>query len=98
MEAVSQYGVPAIVALMIIKEVFGFVKTRNGKGPLRGFEVYHAKQLSDLYNWHKPDPETGRFRWYERDDEIILALRKNGNEIVHEIRELRKAYVKNGKR
>jgi len=30
--AASQYSVPGIVALLIVREVFGFVRSRNGNG------------------------------------------------------------------
>ena len=95
MESINTYGVVGILVLLILRDVFAFVQTRrNGKKKSCHFHERWGGNIEELHEWHKPDAETGRFRWYERDDEIIQSVVKIGEDIVHEIRELRKAYTK----
>jgi len=99
MENFKEYGVVGILVLLILKEVFAFVKVRMGSGPTCPnackFKAFHATQVEELHEWHKPDPETGRFSWYERDGEIIAAVARVGEDLVRELREFRKDW-KNG--
>ncbi len=101
MDNFKEYGVVGILVLMILKEVFSFVKARMGGGPTCPnackFRAFHGEYLDELHEWHKPDAETGRFRWYSRDGEIIEAITKMGESLVHELREFRKDW-KNGHR
>ncbi len=104
-QALVQYGISSgILALLILKEVFTFIKTRsNGKNGYNGSsrivdyfrQIIDQLKLSnrqtyDLWEWHKPDQETKKFKWYGREDEIMRSFQKVGDDIVKEIRELRK--------
>lgn len=93
-QSLMQYGIPGILALLILKEVFTFIKTRsNGKIDYSRQIIDQIKssnrQTYDLWEWHKPDPETNKFKWYGREDEIMRSFQKVGDNIVREIRELR---------
>lgn len=108
MEKMTQYAVPGILALLILKEVFGYLRKSNGsdRKPCEGcyFRETHSEkklramgdQIDELHAWHRPDPETGKFKWYSRDGEIIDAIRDMDKDIVRELREFRKVW-KNGK-
>ena len=66
-ERILELGVGGIFALMLLREIIPHIK--NGRN---GWKV----QLKDLWEWHKPDPETGRFAWYERDQEVVRLIRE----------------------
>lgn len=64
--ALLQLGVGGIFAILIIREVLSFLKTRNGKGDgARHIEELigaMARETSDLHNWHMPD-DRGEQTW-----------------------------------
>ena len=75
MNEITQYGVPGIIALMILKEVFSFVKNkRNGSGgcspEFKAIEKM-ATGISELTNAIKADRQLST----ERHRTVIDAIR-----------------------
>jgi len=69
-------GIVGILVLMILKEVLGFVKARNGKKtscPMFETEAFVKlnRKIEDLHVWHAPDA-TGQQNWKNPRLEVIL--------------------------
>lgn len=71
-----EIGVGGIFAIMVIKEVFGFVRhivqamqhRKNGGENLRAFEDLTEKRIRDLHDWHNVRDQDGVPRWFVRQD------------------------------
>ena len=74
-----EIGIGGIVALMILKEVFVFLKSRNDTK--NEVDMYHvAHQIDELYKWHdKDDPSTGAKIWYFQKSLEEALVRLNSN-------------------
>lgn len=66
---VPQLGVAGILIYLLIKEMFSFLKTRNGNGStIRRMDKLEimADQIKDLHEWHNQADEDGVKVWYVR--------------------------------
>lgn len=65
-------GVGAIVALLILKEVFAFLKGRGQNGAWK-------RQIADLWDWHNRTDSEGVKIWYVRQglENAIVKLADN---------------------
>jgi len=71
----SQVAMGGVVALLVIKEVFAFIKTRS--------DVDDKKLLKDLWDWHNvSDPETGAKIWY-RQAGVETSMDKLADALAH---------------
>lgn len=74
--ALLQLGVGGIFAILVIKQVLEFLKSRNGKtdAPSRNYELLNsvARETRELYDWHKPDPR-GEQTW--KNSQMLEAVR-----------------------
>lgn len=78
----TQVGVGGIFVLLALQQLKPYIiNGKNGKSSRIVFGDGDKKILRDLHKWHAPDPETGRFRWYDRHDEMIAAVGKLGEKI-----------------
>ena len=78
-EFFTQIGMGGIVTLLIIKEIFTFLKTRLGSDERRiGFDEILAL-TRDLHEWHKQKDSDGVFIWYVRQslEDAIVKLSEN---------------------
>ena len=100
MDPLSQIGVGGVFAVFILREVFNLLeKRKNGntvpvsKAPIDdAFKktVYDmAKQVDDLWEWHKVTDEDGVKVWYVR-----ASLERAIQEQSAALRELREAVSK----
>ena len=75
--ALLQLGVGGIFAILIIREVLSFLKTRNGKDGhtaeklIRDVAALRAESR-DMHEWHKPNSD-GQQTW--KNYELIEAVR-----------------------
>lgn len=61
---VTQLGVGGIFAILILKEVFGFVSKKSRSESDEQVDQI-AKEVRDLWEWHNvTDPSTGGKIWY----------------------------------
>ncbi len=77
-----ELSVGGIFALLIIKEVFVFVSKRNGNGKNKEHDllVNMIKKISDLWDWHSPDPD-GEQGWKGKQlERIMVSLDQNVQE------------------
>ena len=73
-----------IITVLVLREVLPFIRRNGANG--------YQRHIKDLWRWHQPDPETGRFKWYARDDAIIKAIRESNQEVVKELYALRRVF------
>lgn len=66
-ETLTEYGVPGIIALLILREVFGFVKGRNGNNAIEKM----AKAIERLTG----AIETDRLLATERHQTLLRELK-----------------------
>ena len=80
MEAFGDIGIGGIFAILVIREVMTFLKTRNGTGitPVTyGCRENLEKMLrmqKDLHEWHKPD-QNGEQSW--KGHRLAEAIERN---------------------
>lgn len=50
MEPISAYAVPGIAVYLILKEVFGYIRNRNGNGRINGYCAFGSDrdEIRDL--------------------------------------------------
>ena len=103
---ITSVGVGGIFAILIIREVFGFLKSRRGSDSDRQAKIMEAlaRQTKDLWDWHNVADTDGVKVWYVRrsSEEAIIKLTtaiENMNVIFHDLaRDIRdvKSLVKKG--
>jgi hypothetical protein len=75
-----------VLALLIIREVLGFLKTRNGGSgvSISAKELHRmASQIEKLYDWHDQKDEDGVPVWYVRK-----SLERHIGELTETLRSL----------
>ena len=74
MEAFSQLGIGGIFAILVIREVMTFLKTRNENGAAvnDGGQVF--RMVKDMHEWHKPD-QNGEQSW--KGHRLAEAIERN---------------------
>lgn len=69
-ETLTQLGIGGVLAIMVLKETFGFVRgqKRNvASGCSRPEDVEEIKRMiKDLHTWHQKEDEDGVKVWYIR--------------------------------
>lgn len=93
-----QLGTGGLLALLIIREVLGFLKARSCKPPEELIRKI-AIQVRDLHDWHNKTDEDGVKVWYVRRslEDAIVKLSSNIEvqsellrELVYDLRETRR--------
>ena len=82
MSNLTEISIGAVVVLLVLKEVFAFLKNQSG-GPNPNTLIGMVK---DLWEWHKPD-DKGRQTW--KDQSAMHALTKSIDDLCAEIRATR---------
>lgn len=75
-EAMMQLTCGGILAVLVIREVMAFLKTRNGKNNGTAQKLVRdvaslRMESRDMHEWHKPNPD-GRQTW--KNSELIEAV------------------------
>lgn len=92
LNGIGDIGAAGIFVILILRSVFEFVNRNKDKcqnGVACRFTHYQQKQLDDLHLWHSPNPETGRFEWYDRSGNWTELLRTVNDSIVAQTATLR---------
>lgn len=77
---ITQIGVGGIFAILVIREVLGFLRSRkNGYYPNRRFNEM-CNWVEDLWNWHNVTDNDGVKIWYVRRS-LEDAIRKLSDNI-----------------
>jgi hypothetical protein len=97
-EGLTQVGIGGIIAMLILREVFGFLSKKRNGDPV-GAELRHVKAMvKDLHGWHSVVDQDGVKIWYMRRsfEDAIKALGDNIatqtellRSLVSEFREIR---------
>lgn len=61
--AVTQLGIGGIFAILVIREVLGFLK---GRKEVACYTNEDRKMLADLHDWHNRKDDDGVYVWYVR--------------------------------
>lgn len=81
--AFTQIGIGGIIALLVLREVFGFLRGRNGSGKITSDDLRRIRkaleQIHDLWEWHNVSDADGVKLWYVRRslEESMDQLSKN---------------------
>lgn len=86
LNGIGDIGAAGIFVILVLRTVFDYVSKRQGYVT---FGTLQAKQLDDLHAWHSPNPETGRFEWYDRSGNWTELLRTVQDSIVAQTATLR---------
>ena len=65
MDDMAQIGAAGLLVLIILREVFAFLKTRNGVTKSQHLDKM-SKQLDELHQWHNVVDDDGVKVWYVR--------------------------------
>lgn len=77
----TQLGVAAAVVIIILREIFGFLKSRNGlkvelpERYLEHFDLMCGK-INALYEWHGVTDGSGNKIWYNNNGAFQDAVRE----------------------
>lgn len=63
-ENLLQVGVGGLMALLILREVFGYLIKKKGDKASEGSKL--AKQVDELWHWHAKEDSDGVKIWYVR--------------------------------
>jgi len=93
----AQLSVGLIAAILVLREVFSFLKTRNGNNPVLKRLDEIDRRVQQLYDWHNVTDENGTKIWYaqrsmsrsvEKLSESIQAQTVILKQMVEEMRNL----------
>jgi hypothetical protein len=86
MSSIAEISIGAVVILLVLKEVFAFMKGQ-GNSPNPNTLIGMTK---DLWEWHKPD-DKGRQAWRDHSEmqTTLIRLTKSIEDLCAEIRATR---------
>ncbi len=89
-----EVGVGAIIAIMLLREVFGYLLKKKSTEGMTNMEA----QIDDLHKWHDISDENGVKKWYvprsmERSmDKLIEAVDRNTKVQEEVLREIKRVH------